>query len=50
MRTFGFAKIHDTLLIAVFVLNFLCRSPLQEGENRGTGGTPPTLGTTTRSK
>jgi len=34
MRTFGFAKIHDTLLIAVFVLDFLCLSPLQEGENR----------------
>lgn len=34
MCTFGFAKIHDMLLIAVFVLDFLCLPPLQEGENR----------------
>ena len=34
MRTFDFAKIYDTLLIAVFVLDFLYLPPLQEGENR----------------
>lgn len=36
MRTFGFAKIYDTLLIAVCVLDFLCIHPLQEGKNGAT--------------
>lgn len=36
MRTLGFAKIHNMLLIAVFVLDFVCLPPLQEGENRAT--------------
>ena len=32
MRTSGFAKIYDTLPIAVCVLDFLCIHPLQKGQ------------------
>lgn len=36
MRTFGFSKIYDTLLIAFFVLDFLCIHPLQKGKSGAT--------------
>ena len=36
MRTFDFAKIYETLPIAVCVLDFLCIHPLQKGKNGAT--------------